>query len=175
MSNGDAYDAYVACACPFGQGPSTLTQYNRNLWALGQNDGCVYGCVDVDEVNQTTTMSIVDAFANQPLHSATFPWGSRLPSSVTGVGTNAFTPQAAPLRTAPSAPASNAGYTNTLNVPVQIIVSGGTISAIAISMDGGTTYDVTGLTAGAFYLAPGNLIRLTYTVAPTVFTQLPLA
>lgn len=181
VASGDAYDASVVCACPFGQGPSNLTQYNRNVWALGQNDGCVYGLVEVDEIEGSTTMSIMDAFANQPVYSATFPWGSRLPSKVASAHTNAFKPSANPLRTAPSVPATNVYYYNTLNVPISLIIGGGTVTVITFSRDAGTTEDIipapTGggnALAGTFYLAPGDGIKITYSVAPTKFVQYPL-
>ena len=175
VSSGDAYDAVVACACPFGQGSGSLTQYPRNIWALNQNDACVIGLVEVDEIQQVTVLSILDAFSLQALFSATVPWGSRLPSKISSVSTNAFRPSASPLRTLPAVPASAALYTNTLPVPVQMIISGGTVSLIEFTRDAGTTYDALGVVAGAVTLAPGDGIRLTYTVAPTKFVQLPLA
>jgi hypothetical protein len=48
-----------------------------------------------------------------------------------------------------------------------LIVSGGTVSAIAFSRDG-TTFYVTGQTAGMFLLAAADQLRITYTVLPTV-------
>lgn len=48
------------------------------------------------------------------------------------------------------------------------IVSGGTVSAIAISRDDGTTWLATGLTSGAFPLERTDSIRVTYAVLPTM-------
>jgi len=48
------------------------------------------------------------------------------------------------------------------------IVSGGTVSAIAISRDDGTTWLGTGLTSGVFPLERTDSIRVTYTVLPTM-------
>lgn len=48
-----------------------------------------------------------------------------------------------------------------------VIVSGGTVSAIAFSRDGVTFY-ATGQTAGMFTLNAADQLRITYTVVPTV-------
>ncbi len=48
-----------------------------------------------------------------------------------------------------------------------VIVSGGTVSAIAFSRDG-TTFFATGQTAGMFRLNTGDTLRVTYTVLPTL-------
>lgn len=56
----------------------------------------------------------------------------------------------------------NVGY-----APVRMLISGGTVSAITYSRDG-STFDATGLTAGSFELSPGDRLRITYTVAPTI-------
>lgn len=55
------------------------------------------------------------------------------------------------------------------NAPVKgsLIVSGGTVSAIAFSRDGSTFY-ATGQTAGMFTLNAQDRLRITYTVLPTV-------
>lgn len=52
------------------------------------------------------------------------------------------------------------------------IVNGGTVSAISISRDG-TTFYVTGQTFGVFPMAQNDLLKVTYTVAPTI-TFLPI-
>lgn len=49
----------------------------------------------------------------------------------------------------------------------QVIISGGTVSAIAISRDGVTFYS-TGQTAGTFQLCTGDRIRVTHTGAPSM-------
>lgn len=60
-------------------------------------------------------------------------------------------------------PASTVPYTNTTQGTQEIIVSGGTISVIAIN---GVT---TGLTSGTFSIDPTETLTMTYTVAPTIF------
>ena len=67
--------------------------------------------------------------------------------------------------------ASPYAYHNTGATPVDIIVSGGTISAIDFSRDG-STYYTTGLTSGMFYLSGGDYLKVTYTVVPTM-TKVP--
>lgn len=59
----------------------------------------------------------------------------------------------------------NSGY-----VPYSLMVSGGTVSAIDYSKDG-STFDSTGQTAGQFVVNPGDRLRITYSVAPTVIQQ----
>lgn len=49
-----------------------------------------------------------------------------------------------------------------------LIVSGGTVSAIEFSRDGGTTYYNVGTVAGMFTVNASDFLRITYTVAPTV-------
>lgn len=56
----------------------------------------------------------------------------------------------------------NVGYS-----PCRVLISGGTVSSITYSRDG-ATFDATGLTAGQFELSPGDRLRITYTVAPTI-------
>jgi hypothetical protein len=48
----------------------------------------------------------------------------------------------------------------------QVIISGGTVSAIAFSRDGNTFYS-TGQIAGTFQLCTGDYLRVTHTVAPS--------
>jgi len=48
-----------------------------------------------------------------------------------------------------------------------MVISGGTISAIAFSRDG-TTFYSSGETAGSFPLSNGDSLRVTYTVTPTM-------
>ncbi len=57
----------------------------------------------------------------------------------------------------------------TYSAPVKgsVIVSGGTVSAIAFSRDGITFY-TTGQTAGMFPLNAQDRLRVTYTVLPTL-------
>lgn len=57
-------------------------------------------------------------------------------------------------------------HTYTLTRSGVVFVSGGTVSAIAVSRAGTST--ATGLTSGAFPLVYADSIVITYTVAPTV-------
>lgn len=67
-----------------------------------------------------------------------------------------------PLPKSITAPASGSAYTNTSVSNQQVIVSGGTVSALALN---GVSL---GLTAGVFVLLPGDTLTPTYTVAPTM-------
>lgn len=58
-------------------------------------------------------------------------------------------------------------YTYNAIVKGSVIVSGGTVSAIAFSRDG-TTFYTTGQTAGMFTLNAQDRLRVTYTVLPTM-------
>lgn len=65
----------------------------------------------------------------------------------------------------PAIGASPSTYVNTNSVPVNVTVSGGTVTTIAVN---GQT--ITGVTSGTFTLQPGSYITVTYTVAPTTYT-----
>lgn len=67
--------------------------------------------------------------------------------------------------------ASPYAYQNTGTTPQDVIVSGGTVSAIDFSRTGGTYY-TTGQTAGMFRLEPWDFLKVTYSVAPTM-TAIP--
>ena len=58
-------------------------------------------------------------------------------------------------------------YTYSALVRGSVIVSGGTVSAIAFSRDG-TTFYTTGQTAGMFTLNAQDRLRVTYTGLPTM-------
>ena len=58
-------------------------------------------------------------------------------------------------------------YQNTLGYPADVIVNGGTVSAIAFSRDNATFYTA-GTIGGIFPLSPYDYLRVTYTVAPTM-------
>jgi len=58
-------------------------------------------------------------------------------------------------------------YTYIAGVKGNLLVSGGTVSAIAFSRDGSTFYS-TGQTAGMFPLNARDSLRVTYTVTPTM-------
>lgn len=62
-------------------------------------------------------------------------------------------------------------YTYSAPVKGSVIVSGGTVSAIAFSRDGSTFY-TTGQTAGMFTLNAQDRLRVTYTVLP-IMTFVP--
>ena len=48
-----------------------------------------------------------------------------------------------------------------------VIISGGTVTAVEFSRDGGTTYYNTGAQGGMFSVNAADLLRITYAVAPT--------
>ena len=61
----------------------------------------------------------------------------------------------------PAVPASGVAQFNNSPNPTQVVVTGGTVSAISVN---GTA---TGATSGAFYVPAGGSITVTYSVAPT--------
>lgn len=61
----------------------------------------------------------------------------------------------------PAVPASGTPVTNTSALPATVVISGGTMSAVAV---GGVTV---GAGAGTYTVPAGQFITLTYTVAPT--------
>lgn len=63
--------------------------------------------------------------------------------------------------TAPGMPASTVAYTNTTTYDCTVIITGGTVTVIAV---GGVT---TGLTSGTVRVPVGQTIAITYTVAPS--------
>lgn len=72
----------------------------------------------------------------------------------------------APAAEVPVTPGASP-YTYTAPVKGFLILSGGTVSAVAFSRDGTTFYSY-GVTAGPFPLNAADRIRITYTVAPTL-------
>lgn len=66
-----------------------------------------------------------------------------------------------PAVATPAIPATGVAVTNTTGVDVMVYVAGGTVTEIAV----GAT--ATGIVAGGVYLAAGQTITLTYSVAPT--------
>lgn len=166
VSAGDTYDMLSLCACPFGQGTGQLQEYKQNFWQASYNDQCVYGLIEVDEISETTVYSIIDAWTNDRRLSMTVPWGSRLPSETYVAPRAPFRPCGTFDRTAPAVPASNANYQNTSNQTIILNIIGGTVSNIAVSRDG-TTFDSLGLQRQVI-LGPGDYMKPTYTVAPTL-------
>jgi hypothetical protein len=70
-------------------------------------------------------------------------------------------PGAAVLETTPAVPASNTPQFNPNGFPVQVTVSGGTVTVIAVNGA------ATGQTSGTVTVPTGGTITLTYSVAPT--------
>lgn len=75
--------------------------------------------------------------------------------------------------TAITVSASPFTYQNGDLLPQDVIVSGGTVSVIAWSLDN-VTFFTTGLTAGRFHLESGEFLKVTYSVLPTM-TKVALA
>lgn len=59
-------------------------------------------------------------------------------------------------------------YQNTTEYPLTAVVSGGTVSDLAFSRDGVNFYTFADATPGSIALNPGDMLRATYTVAPTL-------
>lgn len=74
-----------------------------------------------------------------------------------------------PQPSQPTIGASPATYTNSTGSPVMLYVAGGTVSAITLARQGAAL--TTGATSGAFQLAQGDSVTITYTVAPTLTAQ----
>lgn len=165
VSDGAAYDCLAVCACPFGSGRSSLTQYKQNVWSNPRNDTNVFGDIFVDTVAKIVRLSIIDSWSLETMFSATVPFGSRLPTVVTS-SVAPVAPQAvSPVRTTGSQIAGNSPYTykNQTNRPVQLIITGGTPSAAAYSRDN-STFDTMAFAVGtAYYILPGDFLKITYT------------
>lgn len=69
--------------------------------------------------------------------------------------------------TAITVTASPFTFTNPEAVPINVMISGGTVTTIALSVDG-STFTTMGLLGGQFHLNPGQSIQVTYVVAPTM-------
>jgi hypothetical protein len=63
--------------------------------------------------------------------------------------------------------ATGSPYVYTASAPGALLVTGGTVSAIALSVNG-TTFYPCGVTSGAIPVQSGTLVRITYSVAPTL-------
>ena len=174
VSNGRPYDCLSLCPTPAGQGMGNMTQNIESVWYTNRNDTCVFGLVEVDDIARTVTLSVCDLFSLDTLFSATVPFGSRLPSKITTNVSQAFAPTQSPIRQAPAVGASPFAYQNTTNRPQLVVMKGGTVSLVEYSNDN-TTYDDTGQSKGQFVVLPGNWLRITYSVAPTLFAVYPFA
>ena len=64
-------------------------------------------------------------------------------------------------------PASGVDLRNTTGYPMQYFTSGGTVTAITVTHN--STGYITGAISGSVMLSPGDFIRWTYTVVPTVY------
>jgi hypothetical protein len=58
-------------------------------------------------------------------------------------------------------------FANPENVRVQVAVSAGTVTTIAHSCDG-ITFNTVGLLGGTYLLNPGQSLKVTYAIAPTM-------
>lgn len=58
-------------------------------------------------------------------------------------------------------------FTNTENVPINVMVSGGTVTTISLSADG-STFTAMGLLGGQYHLNPGHSLQVNYILAPTM-------
>lgn len=70
----------------------------------------------------------------------------------------------------PAATVSGASpYTlqNTTSCDQLVMVAGGTVSSVVYSRDG-STFNNTGSVAGQFVVFPGDYLKITYSVAPTI-------
>ena len=176
--NGHAVDYVAVCACPFGQGLGTLTPYPECNWAYGRSEGTVIGQVYVDTDRGLTSLRILDAWSLDPLFVADVPWGKRVPAAggIRTATTPPLQPHPVPFRNDGSAGVTASPYTykNTDSRPQLVTVGGGTVSAIARSRDNSVFDTIGAVTGGDFILAPGDYLKVTYTVAPTIFSIYPM-
>lgn len=167
-ANGGITDLAVFCACPGGSRHSALDQHDELVWAAPRDDRHVYMLTTVDDVAGTVTKTIFDAFDDDTvLAEDVIPLGQRLPISskryaeekpVVRGGYEPFTI---------TVPASGTAWQNTTGRDVNAVITGGTVSAVAISRDG-STYDSGLPTSSQVYVANGEFLRITYTGVPTV-------
>jgi len=73
-------------------------------------------------------------------------------------------PQGATAAVATTYPGNGVPFVNTSNYIQQVVISGGTITAISLSRGG-----LTGETFGTYLLCPGDSVTCTSSVNPTVF------
>lgn len=64
-------------------------------------------------------------------------------------------------------PASGAAFQNTNPFPIDVIITGGTVTAISISRDGTNYYNI-GVTSGIVNLSPLDYLEVTYSATPTI-------
>jgi hypothetical protein len=58
-------------------------------------------------------------------------------------------------------------WQNPENVPVNVMISQGTVTAIELSVDNIAWFNV-GALGGQFHLNPGHVLRVTYVLVPTI-------
>lgn len=58
-------------------------------------------------------------------------------------------------------------FTNTENVPINVMVSGGTVTTISLSADG-ASFTALGLLGGQYHLNPGQALQVVYILAPAM-------
>src|SRR5579875_1168113 len=80
-------------------------------------------------------------------------------TATTAAAANTITAPSNP--TTPTVPATGTAVTNTNAYPVQVSITGGTVTAVTVNGKS------TGLTSGSFVVPPGGTISMTYTAAPT--------
>jgi hypothetical protein len=133
-----------ALAAPDGSTQeSQIAELQKQVEALANGPLAGYNA-DVDAVLR----GAIDALAVSPPVAGEPPGWTLLPRSVV-VGASPFT------------------FQNTTGRSVDLIVAGGTVSAIDFSRDDVNFY-VVGQTAGVFWLSPYDYLRVTYTAAPTI-------
>lgn len=164
---GGVTDLTVHCASPCGSRHSPLDQHKELVWAANRADRHVYQVTTVDDVSGTITKAILDAYDDSELCVDVIPFGQRLPVA------SRRQPQEKPLARSGyeaatiTVPASGTAWQNTTGRDVNLVISGGTVSAVAISRDG-ITFDTLPASVGQVYLGNGEFIRITYSVVPTV-------
>lgn len=70
--------------------------------------------------------------------------------------------------TTPAVGASPFVFENAGDFDIDAVVSGGTVSAVAISRDGVTYFPLASATGITVRLNPGDFLRITYSVVPTL-------
>jgi len=100
----------------------------------------------------------ITAVANKDIlqYDSALQYWKNVPASSSSTLPSAITVTASPFT-----------YQNTSAYPVDVIVSGGGVSALEFTRDNATFYD-TGSYYGMFTLSPNDRLRVTYTVAPTM-------
>lgn len=166
-ANGDITDLVVHCSSPFGSRHSDLAQHKQLVWAANRADMPVYETVTIDGINKTVTLSTMDGYDNTLLCQDVIPWGSRLPTSSFRKSLVPPPARLGYIRTAISVPASTVAWQNTTGRAITVTTVGGTVSDISVSQDG-TTFDSLGVQRQVI-LQNGDSMKVTYTVAPTMF------